>query len=116
MRTTPRLLQLLPLLALGPGLVLLQAATSSAFLVPSPARSTVRSKPVVFSSTTPTTPSAATQQKPPPQQQQLPQQQRRVRFEGFSPEEGAAAGDTITVVYDPRAPGLGACDDGAVAC
>jgi len=105
---------LLPLLL--PLLLLLQA--SRAFLLPLTSRAvqqpttttttTRRFASTVSTSSSPTTITASSLSSSSPLQQQT---RGRLRFEGFSPEEGAAAGDTITVVYDPRAPGLGASID-----
>jgi hypothetical protein len=101
---TPPQSRLLLLLLLA---VILLPAGTSAFLLPlrhspqSPSRTKLFSTTITAAAAT----SSSLQQSHPQQQQQ---QQQRVRFEGFSLEEGAAAGDTITVVYCPRAPGLGA--------
>lgn len=90
---------------------LLQLQASAGFLVPiaskRPVTTTTRLTRVFSTYAAPTassTPRASAQQ----QQPQPAQQAQRLRFEGFSKEVGAAAGETITVVYDPRAPGLGA--------
>lgn len=85
-------------------LPMLQLQAGTGFLLPIGRSRTTRTQ--LFSSyATPTASSPIQSQ----QQQHEAQKDARLRFEGFCPEEGAAAGDTITVVYDPRAPGIGSC-------